>query len=152
MTKTPLWKRLRHGLRLLLRAAWCWLRARKPDWLKTRERLIQERNDARRTERIWHDMASGDDAALRLHFACGAGFAEMKGKIPGLCGITAQARNVLIAQDAVNYVELRMVDDLGELILTIQKREGKTPNERRLEAEAERDALRERIKQLGGAL
>lgn len=141
MSKTPLWKRVRHILRAFVRTVWVWLRARRPDWLKTRERLIQERDDARRTERVWHDMASGDDAALRLHFACGKGFAEMKGKIPGLCAITAQARNVLIAEDAVNYVELRMVDDLGELILTIQKREGKTPNERRLEAEAERDRL-----------
>jgi hypothetical protein len=139
MSKVPLWKRARHWLlvcgRVVLRA----LVVLRPDWLKTRARLQTERDAAVRQARIWEAIAGEDDFKLRAEFEHGACLAEMNGKIKGIRTLCAEARGLL--KDAPNYVECSMRDDLGELVLVIQKREGKTPHELRRAAEAERDRL-----------
>jgi hypothetical protein len=139
MSKAPLHKRISHVLRRCVRWVVGWMLALQPDWLKTRARLQNERDAAMRQARIWEAVAGEDDFKLRAEFKHGGCFAEMNGKIKGIHTLCAEARGLL--KDAPNYVECSMRDDLGELVLTIQKREGKTPNELRRAAEAERDRL-----------
>lgn len=51
-----------------------------------------------------------------------------------------------IVKEAPNYVEIRADhEEHGALTLTIQRRDGKTPHEKRVEAEARADALQKRL-------
>lgn len=139
MSETPLHKRIRHALRVCGRRVICLLITLRPDWLKTRARLQIERDAAIRQARIWEAVAGHDDFKLRAEFQHGECLAEMNGKIKGIRVLCAEARGLL--KHAPNYVECSMRDDLGELVLIIQKREGKTPHELRKVAESERDRL-----------
>lgn len=127
-------------LKRLLRTIRHLLACLRPDWLKTRALLQNERDAAMRQARIWEAVAGEDNFKLRAEFQHGECLAEMNGKIKGIRVLCAEARGLL--KHAPNYVECSMRDDLGELVLVIQKREGKTPHELRREAEKERDSLR----------
>lgn len=139
MTDVPIHKRVKHWFRVCGRWVMRLLLTLQPDWLKLRAQLQSERDAAVRQARIWEAVAGDDDFKLRAEFQHGACLAEMNGKIRGIRVLCAEARGLL--KDAPNYVECSMRDDLGELVLIIQKREGKTPHELRKAAEAERDRL-----------
>jgi hypothetical protein len=143
MSKPSLHKRITHAFRVCGRWVVCLLLTLQPEWLKTRARLQNERDAAMRQTRIWEAVAGEDDFKLRAEFQHGECLAEMNGKIKGIRVLCAEARGLL--KHAPNYVECSMRDDLGELLLIIQKREGKTPHELRRAAEAERDELRARL-------
>ncbi|MFI1194064.1 hypothetical protein ACH4T9_12515 [Micromonospora sp. NPDC020750] len=58
--------------------------------------------------------------------------------------LTQAARAVLDGHGANNYVEMRFADDSGEeYIATFQRRDGRTPDELRRQAETDRDTFRE---------
>lgn len=139
MTDVPLHKRVKHCFRVCGRWVMRLLLTLQPDWLKLRKQLQSERDSALRQARIWEAVAGEDDFTLRTEFQHGSCLAEMNGKIRGIRVLCAEARGLL--KDAPNYVECSMRDDLGELVLIIQKREGKTPHELRKAAESDRDRL-----------
>lgn len=117
----------------------------KGDSKKTRGKLIDERDEALRRLRIVEACLDHDDVKLRAEFAGGRGMLELNERIQGLRIFTAQCRELLNDPLAVNYVECCMRDGQGELVLTVRKKEGKTPNELRLEALAECDRLRSQL-------
>lgn len=98
----------------------------------------------REVERL-QALLAGDTKLARLHYEQDVGFdMEFRGAIIGR--FAAECRHVL--GDAPNYVEMQFEDDLGGLVVTVQKREGATPNQKRLAAEAELSAAREEIAKL----
>lgn len=90
----------------------------------------------------WRAVATKDDGLLRTVID-GRGV-EAEVKSAGLMVLAAEAR-LLLAQ-AINYVECYLRDSDGELVLTIQKREGKTPHEMRKAAEAQVVELQEKLR------
>jgi len=115
------------------------------DAKKTKAQLIKERDEALRQARIARACFDRDDVQLRAEFSGGRGYMEINERIAGLRILAAQCREILNDPLAVNYVECHLADDLGELVVTVQKKEGKTPNQLKEEAEQERDRLRAEI-------
>jgi hypothetical protein len=128
---------------------WCrWIWACRPDLLKTRARLIEERDFAVRKATLAAASLESDFELLRLTIE--SGHMSLEARHPFLLILASECRVFL--KDAPNYMECRLRDDKGELVLTIRKLEGKTPHELRREAEVERDRLQAQVLQLGGVL
>jgi hypothetical protein len=125
-----------------------WLWAMRPDWLKTRARLIEERDYAVRKATMAAAALEKDFELLRLTIESGS--MSLEARHPFLLVLASECRVFL--RDAPNYMECRLRDDIGELVLNIRKLEGKTPHDFRREAEAERDRLKALVLQLGGTL
>lgn len=115
------------------------------DSKKTRAQLIAERDAALRHARIAVACSEKDEVKLRAEFAGGRGMLELNERIYFLRAFAAECRELLDDPLAVNYVECCLGDSRGELILTVRKKEGKTPDDLRCEAEVECDRLRSAI-------
>lgn len=87
-------------------------------------------------------MLEGDFALTRMHYEEGKPL-ELQVRAAALGAFAANCRDFLA--DAENYVEMAFADDLGELSVTIQKREGATPHQKREKAEAELRLAADRI-------
>ena len=62
-----------------------------------------------------------------------------------------QLAQMLAVTGAENYVEIKADHrDVGPIVVTIQRQNGKTPHELRLEAESERNAIQVKLKGLAG--
>ena len=64
---------------------------------------------------------------------------------PGLAGFMEEVANIFNNSGAVNYLEMefRLKDnELGPLVITIQRKEGKTPHQLRQDLESEHAALK----------
>jgi len=81
--------------------------------------------------------------------------AKVIAEAPGLAEFMEEIAAMFKNSGAVNYLEMQFGlkdDELGELVITIQRKDGKTPHELRLESEAAHASLTEKVERLEKAL
>lgn len=97
--------------------------------------LLKRLADAEHDARLWKAIATRDDGDLRaMVHERGV---EIGLKCAALRALAAEARVMLEISNAPNYVELGLRDDKGHMVVTIQRREGKTPHDLKVQAEQE---------------
>ena len=77
--------------------------------------------------------------------------AKVIAEAPGLAEFMEEIAAMFKNSGAVNYLEMQFGlkdDELGELVITIQRKDGKTPHELRLESEAAHASLTEKVERL----